>query len=64
MRKLMRENATLLVLVGIAAAIVVLFLLPFLRDYGHTWLIVPIAAFFVLLLIYGRQNPRPKRPSA
>ncbi len=59
----MRENATFLVLIGIAAAIVVVFLYPFLRDYGRTWLIVPIAAFFVVLLIYGRHNPRPKRRS-
>jgi len=60
----MRENATFLVLIGIAAAIVVVFLFPFLRDYGHTWLMVPIAAFLVLLVIYGRHNPRPKRPNA
>ena len=59
----MRQNATFLLLIGIAGAIVVLFLFPFLRDYGHTWLIVPIAAFFVVLVIYGRHNPRPKRSS-
>jgi hypothetical protein len=60
----MRQNATLLVLLGIAAAIVGIFVFPFLRDYGRTWLIVPIAAFFVLLLIYGRHNPRHRRPNA
>ncbi len=60
----MRENATFLVLIAIAIAIVVVFLFPFLRDYGHTWLIAPIAAFFVVLLIYGRHNPRPRRPNA
>jgi len=59
----MRQNATLLVLLGIAAAVVAIFVFPFLRDYGHGWLIVPIAIFFALLLIYGRCNPRPKRPS-
>jgi hypothetical protein len=57
----MRENATLFVLMGIAAAIVVIFLYPFLRDYGHPWVTLPIAIFFALLLIYGRSNPRPRR---
>jgi hypothetical protein len=53
----MRENATFLVLMGIAAAIGVLFLFPYLRDIGHPWLGLPIAIFFALLLVYGRHNP-------
>ncbi len=56
----MRQNATFLVLVGVAAAIIVLFVFPFLRDEGHWGLMIPIAAFFVLLVIYGRCNPAPK----
>ena len=57
----MRENATFLVLMGIAVAIVVLFLVPYFRDIGHPWVVLPIAVFFGLLLIYGRCNPMPVR---
>jgi hypothetical protein len=56
----MRQNAAFFVLMGTAIAIVVLFIFPFLRDRGHSGLIVPIAIFFALLIIYGRHNPRPK----
>jgi hypothetical protein len=57
----MRENATFLVLMGIAGTIVVLFLFPYLRDIGHPWVISGVVIFFVLLLIYGRHNPAPRR---
>jgi peptidoglycan/LPS O-acetylase OafA/YrhL len=57
----MKQNATFFVLMGVAVGIVVVFLFPFLRDFGHPWLMAPIAAFFVLLVIYGRHNPTPKR---
>jgi hypothetical protein len=56
----MRQNATFFVLLGIAVAIVVLFIFPFLRDRGHWGVIIPIAIFFALLFVYGRHNPRPK----
>jgi hypothetical protein len=45
---------------GIAIAIVVLFIFPFLRDRGHWGVIIPIAIFFALLCVYGRHNRRPK----
>jgi len=57
----MRENATFLVLMGVAATIVVLFLFPYVMDIGHPWVISGVVIFFVLLLIYGRHNPAPRR---
>ena len=59
----MRSNATFFVLVAVAAAIVIIFVVPFLQDTGHPLLCIPIVAFFVLLVIYGRHNtmPRPRR---
>jgi uncharacterized membrane protein len=56
----MRQNLTFLVLMGIAVAIVVLFIFPFLRDRGHWGVVIPIAIFFTLLIVYGRHNPRPR----
>ena len=58
----MRTNATFFVLIAVAAAIVVIFVVPYLRDMGHPLLCIPIALFFGLLLIYGRHNspPRPR----
>jgi peptidoglycan/LPS O-acetylase OafA/YrhL len=57
----MRRNATFFVLIGVAAAIVVLFVVPFLRDTGHPLLGIPIVIFFVLLIVYGRHNAVPKQ---
>ncbi|HVZ16873.1 MAG TPA: hypothetical protein VG897_07140 [Terriglobales bacterium] len=59
----MRANATFFVLIAVAAAIVVIFVVPYLRDMGHPLLCIPIVIFFVLLVVYGRHNamPRPKR---
>ncbi len=58
----MKANATFFVLIAVAAAIVVIFVVPYLRDTGHPLLCIPIAVFFGLLLIYGRHNaaPRPR----
>ncbi|MGZ4787838.1 MAG: hypothetical protein ACXVZV_12415 [Terriglobales bacterium] len=56
----MRSNATFFVLIAVAAAIVIVFIVPFLRDTGHTLLCIPIIVFFVLLVIYGRHNAIPR----
>ncbi len=53
----MRQNATFFVLVGAAALLVVLSIFPFLRDYGHAWLIIPLAAFFVILFFTADTTP-------
>jgi hypothetical protein len=57
----MKGNVTFLVLVGVAAALVALFLVPYLRDIGHVFASVPIFVFLALLFIYGRHNPMPRR---
>ena len=57
----MKGNVTFLVLVGIAAALTALFLVPYLRDIGHVFVSIPIFVFLALLFIYGRHNPMPRR---
>ena len=57
----MRRNATFFVLIGVAAAIVVIFVVPYLRDTGHPLLCIPLVIFFVLLIVYGRHNAVPKQ---
>lgn len=63
----MRQNATFFVLVAVATVIVVLFIVPYLRDTGHPFLSIPIFVFLGLLAYYGRCNSvarRNKRKSA
>ncbi len=48
-------------MIGIATALVALFLVPYLRDIGHVGVSVPIFVFLALLFIYGRHNPAPRR---
>ncbi len=57
----MKGNVTFLVMIGIATALVALFLVPYLRDIGHVGVSVPIFVFLALLFIYGRHNPAPRR---
>jgi len=57
----MRGNATYFCLLGIATAICVVFVLPFLIDTGHELLSIPMFAFLAVLAIYGRCNPMPRR---
>jgi hypothetical protein len=57
----MRTNATFLVLVGIAALITALFLLPYLYDMGHTGIAVAIFVFLGVLLFYGWHSKLPAR---
>ncbi len=57
----MKGNVTFLVLVCAAAALVAIFLLPYLKDIGHPLVSIPIFAFLALLFIYGRHNPQPRR---
>jgi hypothetical protein len=59
----MRGNVTFLILIGIAALITALFLLPYLRDIGHPGIAVVIFVFLGVLVFYGRQNPAPKPKS-
>jgi hypothetical protein len=57
----MKGNLTYLLLIGVAAAIVALFIFPYFRDIGHPQAIIPIFVVLALLFIYGRHNPQPKR---
>jgi hypothetical protein len=57
----MRANATFFCLIAVAAAITVVFVVPFLIDTGHKLLCIPIFAFLILLAFYGRCNPLPHR---
>lgn len=56
----MRANITFFCLVAIAAAIFVVFVVPFLLDTGHKLLCIPVFVFLALLVIYGRCNPLPR----
>ena len=56
----MRGNITFLVLVGIAALITALFLVPYLADIGHPSASIPFFVFLAILFVYGRHNPKPK----
>jgi hypothetical protein len=55
----MRANAIFFCLIAAAAAITVVFVIPFLIDTGHKLLCIPIFAFFFLVVFYGRCNPLP-----
>ena len=61
----MKGNVTFLVLIGVAALLLALFLVPYLEDIGHPAAAIPFFAFLALLFIYGRHNvyPRPKSKS-
>jgi len=57
----MKANAAYFCMLGIAAAICVIFLLPFMIDTGHKLLAIPMFAVLVLAAIYGRCNPAAVR---
>ena len=61
--ELMRGNVTFLILIGIAALITALFLLPYLRDTGHTGIAVTLFVLLGVLVFYGRHNPAPRPKS-
>ncbi len=56
----MRGNGLYFCLLTIAAAISVIFVVPFLIDTGHKLLCIPLFAFLAILFIYGRCNPLPR----
>jgi hypothetical protein len=56
----MKGNVTFLLLVGVAALITALFLVPYLSDIGHPSASIPFFVFFAVLFIYGRHNSKPK----
>lgn len=59
----MRGNYTFLLLVLAAAALVAIFVVPYLHSIGHVGVSIPIFVFLALLFIYGRHNPRPRSRS-
>jgi hypothetical protein len=56
----MKTNGIFFCLIAIAAAIAVVFVVPYLRDTGHVWLCIPLFAFLFVLAFYGRCNPLPR----
>ena len=57
----MRRNATFLCLIGGAALITALFVVPYFNDVGRLWLAIPMFVFFVIVAVYGCHNPMPQR---
>jgi hypothetical protein len=58
---MIKANAAYFCMLGIATAICVVFLLPFMIDTGHKLLAIPMFAVLVMAAIYGRCNPIPVR---
>ncbi len=56
-----RHNAVFLLLLVVAIAVYSIFVLPWLRDSGHTALSIAGYAIFAMLVVYGRANRSKKR---
>ncbi len=57
----MRHNVWFFLLMLLAAGVFFVFVCPYLRGIGRTWVCVFFYAVFVLIFIYGRAGIKPKR---